>query len=131
MTMCDHGFSEPATPIPHQLSSLSSPLNLLQGLGESHHFLETQVAEALIRMKYSTPTSNDEVDLSPQSPIVLDLPGFSFLSPSASFSAIPQAEICIPDNWSPSPATRLPADKSMPSSKAPQKRKPRVPRVNY
>ena len=65
--MCDLGFSEPATPIPHHLSSLSSPLNLLQGLGETHQFLETQVAEALIRMKYPTPTS-DGVDLSPEVP---------------------------------------------------------------
>ena len=129
MTMCDLGFSEPATPIPHYLSSLSSSLNLLQGLGETHQFLETQVAEALIRMKYPTPTS-DGVDLSPQSPMVLDLPGFSSLSPSASCSAIPQAGICTPDNWSPSPATRLLVDKSMPLSKAPQKRKPQVARIN-
>ena len=115
MTLCDCGFSEPATPIPCQLSS---PLNLPQYLGKAHQFLETEVAEALIRMKYLIPTSGDEVHL----------PGLSFLSPSASFSAIP--EIRTPDNLSPSSATRLTADKSLPSSKAPRKRKPRVPRVD-
>lgn len=82
-------------------------------------------------MKYWTPTSDsDEVDLSPQSPMILDLPRLSFLSPSASFSALPK--ICTPDNWSPlaSPATRLTADKSLPSPKAQRRRKARAPRVD-
>jgi hypothetical protein len=97
MRLCDCEISAPAIPIPQE--SLSSPFIPPRGLGKAPQLLETQVAEALISMKYPMDhysSDSDEVDLSPQSPMVLDsladLPGLSFLSPSTSFSAIP--EIC-------------------------------------
>ena len=67
------------------------------------------------------------VDLSEslQSPMVLDLPGPLFSSSSTSCPAVP--EICTLDNQT---SARLTVDKSSPLSKAPRKRKPRVPRVD-
>ena len=134
--VCNREISAPATPILE--SQLSSPFNLPQGLlGDAPQFpsLESQVAEALIRMKYSTQMlsqayPSDEIDSLPQSPMALDLPGLLSFAPSASCSAVP--EICNPDsdNWAPATSVIADSDKSIPSSKASQKRKPRVPKVD-
>ena len=134
--VCDHKISAPASPSPMLMSQpeesqLSSPFNLPRGLGEAPQFLESQVAEALIKMKYSESmlsSPSDKIDSLPQSPMVLDLLELSSFAPSASCSAVP--EICNPDldNWA--PATSVTADKSIPSSKASQKRKARVPKVD-
>ena len=86
-------------------------------------------------MKYSTQMlsqayPSDEIDSLPQSPMALDLPGLLSFAPSASCSAVP--EICNPDsdNWAPATSVIADSDKSIPSSKASQKRKPRVPKVD-
>ena len=129
--LCDREFSAPGTPIPQE-SWLSSPFN--PPLVDNLQFPETQVVEALIRMKHSTNHyyPSDRVDsdlLSPPSPMVLDLPELSFLSPSTSFPPI--HETCSSDDLSPATRLGLTADNlKLNPSPLVRKRKSRVPRVN-
>ena len=105
----DREISAPATLSPEESHGrLSSSFNSPPGLGEAPRFLETQAAEALIRMKYSMMPHDPSdgagdncatgIDLSEslQSPMVLDLPGPLFSSSSTSCPAVP--EICTLDN---------------------------------